>query len=43
MKKWVIIAAFLLSLLGAVINNLVTDDPVDWTGSPCVLELPEGF
>ena len=43
MNKWIFIVVFLLSLLGAVINNLVTEDPVDWIGSPRVLELPEGF
>jgi hypothetical protein len=43
MNKWVFIITLLLSLLGAVINNLVTKDPVDWIGSPEVLEKPEGY
>ncbi len=41
MNKWVLIAVFILSLIGAVISNILTSDPVDWIGSPKVLEKPE--
>ena len=43
MNKWVLIVTFILSILGAVLNNLINDDPVDWLGSPEVLEMPEGY
>ncbi|MFC1584509.1 hypothetical protein ACFL5V_03065 [Fibrobacterota bacterium] len=43
MNKWIILIVFLLSLLGAVINNLITKDPVDWIGSPPVLEKPKDY
>ena len=41
MNKWVILSAILLSLIGAIINNVITEDPVDWVGSPKVFDKPE--
>jgi hypothetical protein len=43
MNKWVFLLALLLSLAGAVLNNLVSQNPVDWIGSPQVLQKPEGY
>jgi len=41
MNKWVIIIALLLSIAGAIINNIFSNDPVDWMGSPQVFEKPD--
>ena len=40
--RWsIVVIAFLLSLAGAAINNLISQDPVDWIGSPPVFPKPE--
>lgn len=41
MNKWVIIGALLLTIAGAVTNNLLTEQPLKWLGSPAVLDKPE--
>ncbi len=43
MNKLVLLLVFLLSLAGAVLNNLLSSDAVDWIGSPKVFEKPEGY
>lgn len=43
MNKWIILAVLVLSVFGAIINNIVSKDPVDWMGSPKVFEKPKDF
>lgn len=43
MKKPVFMAAFLASLVLAVVNNLFNGRSVDWIGSPEVLDKPSGW
>ena len=37
----ILVFLFLLSIMGAIINNLTTDYSVPWLGSPEVYEKPE--
>ena len=43
LNKWVFVISFLLAVLGAIVNNLATAEPLDWIGSPEIIEVPEGY